>query len=441
MTDSLAEPVRQLLERGVRMSAPHMVYVDPAVPPNAVAPGVVLHPGTRLTGATISIGPECVIGGEAPATVADCQLGRGVQLAGGYFNESTFLDGARMGSGGHVRPGTLLEEGASGAHAVGFKQTVLLPFVTTGSLVNFCDCLMAGGSDAHRHSEVGSSYIHFNFTPHGDKATASLIGDVPRGVMLEGAPIFLGGQGGLVGPARIGFGTVIPAGVVWRGDVLAERRLVEAGREGQGVGRDDDSAAGRSHGPVVGRHDDPMVGWNDSPSAASQSFQMGAYRAIDRIVRNNLIYIGNIRALTAWYLLVRRPFMEADPYTHACLTGALARLEHILGERIRRLADLAERMLPSIKLVTAASGGTVTPYYVAQQLVLADGWPSMAAHLARDPLESNAGASGRQELLAALELGDRGDYLTTVRSLAPAAKAAGTAWLQAIVDEVAHVWH
>ena len=122
-----------------------------------------------------------------------------------------------MGLGAQVREGCLLEEEANGAHCVGLKQTILFPFVTLGSLINFCDCLMAGGTSRKDHSEVGSSYIHFNYTPDGDKTTASLFGDVPRGVMLEpaadlpGRPgrrgragaggLRHGGRGGL-GPAR-----------------------------------------------------------------------------------------------------------------------------------------------------------------------------------------------------------------------------------------------
>lgn len=77
-----------------------------------------------------------------------------------------------MGSGAHVRGGTILEEEANGAHTVGLKQTILMPFVTLGSLINFCDVLLAGGTSRTNHSEVGSSYIHFNFTPDGDKTTA-----------------------------------------------------------------------------------------------------------------------------------------------------------------------------------------------------------------------------------------------------------------------------
>jgi bifunctional UDP-N-acetylglucosamine pyrophosphorylase/glucosamine-1-phosphate N-acetyltransferase len=102
-----------------------------------------------------------------------------------------------------VRAGTIFEEQASIAHTVGLKQTILFPFVTLGSLINFCDCFMAGGTSRENHSEVGSSYIHFNYTPNQDKATASLIGDVPHGVMLNQNPIFLGGQGGWWGLAAL----------------------------------------------------------------------------------------------------------------------------------------------------------------------------------------------------------------------------------------------
>jgi len=108
-------------------------------------------------------------------------IGPGVELKGGYCRSSLFLDGAAVGSGAQVREGCILEEGARGGHCVGLKQTILFPFVTLGSLVNFCDCLMAGGTGKKDHSEVGSSYIHFNYTPEQDKANPSLIGDVPQG--------------------------------------------------------------------------------------------------------------------------------------------------------------------------------------------------------------------------------------------------------------------
>ena len=118
-----------------------------------------------------------------------------------------------------------MEEQASIAHTVGLKQTILFPFVTLGSLINFCDCFMAGGTSRKDHSEVGSSYIHFNFTPNQDKATASLIGDVPCGVMLDQKPIFLGGQGGIIGPCRLTYGLTAAAGTIVRKDELRPDRL------------------------------------------------------------------------------------------------------------------------------------------------------------------------------------------------------------------------
>jgi UDP-N-acetylglucosamine/UDP-N-acetylgalactosamine diphosphorylase len=165
---SLPQKVRALLDRGVSMPLPSTVEVANDVDPLRIAPGCVIHAGCRLRGAELSIGPYCELGAEAPATVENCQLDEGVKLKGGFFSGATFLTAASMGSGAHVRPGTLLEEEASGAHAVGFKQTILFPWVTAGSLINFCDVLMAGGTSREDHSEVGSSYIHFNYTPHGD---------------------------------------------------------------------------------------------------------------------------------------------------------------------------------------------------------------------------------------------------------------------------------
>ena len=49
---------------------------------------------------------------------------------------------------------------------------------------------MSGGTSRRDHSEVGSSYIHFNFTPDGDKTTPSLFGDVVHGVLLDQPAVF-----------------------------------------------------------------------------------------------------------------------------------------------------------------------------------------------------------------------------------------------------------
>ena len=207
------EKIVQLLNKGVHIPNPLTLDIGDEVTVDQISSnGVMIYPGCRIYGAGTVISSGVQLGKEGPVTVDNCQLGPSVELKAGYVNKSVFLEKANMSSGAHVREGCILEEEANGAHCVGLKQTILFPFVTLGSLINFCDCLMAGGTSRKDHSEVGSSYIHFNFTPDGNKTTASLFGDVPRGVMLNQPAIFLGGQGGVVGPARLGFGTVVAAG-------------------------------------------------------------------------------------------------------------------------------------------------------------------------------------------------------------------------------------
>ena len=86
-----------------------------------------------------------MVGSEGPATIVNSVIGEEAEVASGYVAGSVLLGKARIGSNGHVRPGTLLEEEASTAHAVGLKHTILMSFVTLGSLINCCDCLISGG--------------------------------------------------------------------------------------------------------------------------------------------------------------------------------------------------------------------------------------------------------------------------------------------------------
>jgi bifunctional UDP-N-acetylglucosamine pyrophosphorylase/glucosamine-1-phosphate N-acetyltransferase len=232
MADRNHERVERLIERGVSIPAPGGVEIGEEVDLDRIATqGVVFHAGTKVFGAKTLISRGVRLGREGPVTVDSCSVGPGVSLKGGFFESAVFLKGVGHGARRPRQGGTILEEQASGAHTVALKQTILFPFVTLGSLVNFCDCFMAGGTDRKNHSEVGSSYIHFNFTPNQDKATASMLGDVPGGVMLNQDPIFLGGQGGLVGPCRLAYGTVVAAGTVWRKDEPRPTGCFSAGRE------------------------------------------------------------------------------------------------------------------------------------------------------------------------------------------------------------------
>jgi hypothetical protein len=411
MSDALkiSQPVQNLLNRGVIIPCPFSVEVEKTVNPGRISPGVIIHTGCRIAGATTSIGPGSELGKEAPVALDECQLGHNVQLKGGFFSGATFLDGANLGSAAHVRPGTLLEEGANGAHAVGLKQTIFLSFVTAGSLINFCDALMAGGTGRKNHSEIGSSYIHFNFTPHQDKATPSLIGDVPHGVFLDQPPIFLGGQGGLVGPSRIAYGTVIAAGTICRQDILEQGNFFVA-----------------SEAATKGRVLTSL-----------------AYRGINRIVVNNLIYIGNLWALHAWYRLVRMRVMSTDVFRQACHIGALAQIEDGLKERIKRLKELkelVEKRALSLKRKRTEAGEDPPPRNQLQRQAFVSGWPEMEERLTTGP-PADLGAADLNAFLKKWEQADiSSGYIEAVNALSPSARKAGVAWLQQIVDSAAALW-
>jgi UDP-N-acetylglucosamine/UDP-N-acetylgalactosamine diphosphorylase len=397
-----ARRVQELLRRGVVLPVPESVEIGEEVNLERIAPGVVIHAGCRVRGARTSMGPGSVLGREAPLTLEDCQLGHGVELRGGYCAGSTFLDGVQVGSSAHIRPGTLLEEQASCAHAVGLKQTVFLAFVVTGSLANLCDLLVAGGRSRREHTEIGSSYVHFNFTPHNDKATASLVGDVPQGVFYDRPPIFLGGQGGLVGPARIAYGVVVPAGLVWRGDALEP---------------------------------DTMVAVPPSAVGQTRPFVRGAYRSIRRVVHANLMYIGNILALRAWYRQVRAPFMSADPYRRACWEGALERLDEIFRERIKRLEELAGKMEMSIHLARTDPRCALPEGLLDEQQRLAALWPTMRAKLETMDVDPAPAA-----LLDAVTATAAQSWPEVVATIPEPVRDQGRAWLQRVVDRCTALW-
>ncbi len=378
---SHSDLVADLLEKGVRLTNPASIeFGDDVNAAQISGDGVTIHGGCRIRGAKTVISAGCTLGAEGPVTIEDSQLGPGVDLKGGYFSKSVFLAGANMGLGAHVREGTILEEQANGAHCVGLKQTILFPFVTLGSLINFCDALMAGGTSRSDHSEVGSSYIHFNFTPDGNKTTASLFGDVPRGVMLDQQPIFLGGQGGAVGPIHTGFGTVVAAGSVLRGDSDADGMLVIP----------------------------------EPPQAHVRPLTPHTYRQLPRIMIRNLNYVASLDALEAWYRAVRQPFFADQELGEQVYAGALAALASGRRERLKRLEVLVSHL--------DSSPGHDELRAKAREIFEIFGSVESAVPSALDA-----------ELTASREAGS--EYLAAIKALTPEARKAGVEWLQDEVDQ------
>ncbi|RLB88413.1 MAG: UDP-N-acetylglucosamine pyrophosphorylase [Deltaproteobacteria bacterium] len=394
-----------LIRKGVKIPMPQTVLIaDDVVLDRIAGEGVVIYPGCRIFGEKTLIMPGAKLGHDGPVTVEDCQIGTDVELKGGVFQRSVFLEKVTMGYGAQVRAGCILEEEAKGGHTVGLKQTILFPFVTLGSLINFCDCLMAGGTSRTNHSEVGSSYIHFNYTPNQDKATPTLIGDVPRGVMLNQPPIFLGGQGGIVGPVRVEYGTVIAAGVVHRKDAFGKGKLL------------------LGHAPV---------------NRATMHYP-GMYRNVKYRVINNINYIANLMALKQWYIGVRSPFFKTDSMGEMLYAGVLEKLEMALNERIKRFKTLAEKMPESAaeyrKVMKTKADDTI----LRQKQALFDRWQDLEALFTRYR-GYEGDASRREPFLEKIAnlIKEKGcNYLPVIRSLDKTWSAKGTKWLQGIVDTI-----
>lgn len=383
------DKILQLLNKGVKIPNPLSIDIGEEVDIERISgTGVKIYPGSRIYGAKTVICPEAKIGAEAPATIDDCQVGPKVELKGGYFGRAVFLEKANMGSGSQVREGCILEEEAGGAHCVGIKQTILFPFVTLGSLINFCDCLMSGGISRKNHSEVGSSYIHFNFTPDGNKSTASLIGDVPRGVMLNQPAIFLGGQGGIVGPVRLGYGNVVAAGSILRNDCLEDNQLIIAG----------------SHRGSV------------------KNFTPNLYKNLARIISNNIIYLGNLLALEEWYKNIRKSFFTGREFGNLMYEGLMEKMILAKKERINRLKAIVEKV----------------PDDTGERKELKDNIEKICELFTVN--SHKAGIEKQRDVFLDsfnnFTKDKTKDYVKIIQSLPPSISRQGTSWLQGIIDTV-----
>lgn len=391
MKNSSQAAIAHLIDKGVVLPNPESVEIGENVNLDRISgDDVTLFSGTKIYGPETLILKGATLGREAPVTVDNCYIGPQSELKGGYFKNAVFLKKAAMGYGAHVREGTILEEFSGGAHTVGLKQTILFPFVMLGSLINFCDCLMAGGTGKKDHSEVGSSFIHFNFTPNQDKATASLIGDVPRGVWLNQRPIFLGGQGGLVGPCRLEYGTITGAGTINRKDELRPNRLIVDG-------------GGRS---------------------INIAYSPNQYAALSRIVTNNIIYSANLIALLSWYTYIRALFVGPD-FPRELLDGLIKTLNTGISERIKRLRELAGKTAGQSKASFASS------------------WPRMEERFdtLRQPdapefEDLNYMRDGVAKMVAD-EIKTHGkEYIPVIQGVTHEQTETGQQWLQNIVDKI-----
>lgn len=416
-----------LAGQGVRLPSPAHVAIGVEVPLEAVAPGAELCPFTRLHGATTrvdagavigasgpatlensQIGADAVIGRLGPVTLRECTVGPGTVLGCGVAEQAVFLGKEASdpdfttGYGFRVRSGSLYEEDASTAQHTDTKMTLLFPWVTLGSNLNFCDILVAGGTgpELGEFSEVGSGVIHFNFTPRGDKATGSRLGNVLDGVFLDQPRLFVGGNASLVGPLTGAFGAVTSAG----------GRYARTLRPGLNPSQ-------------------PLP-----HPAGPREFPLEVYGSVRRVFTQQVLLIAELAALEAWYTHVRAHLASGDAARSALYAQGAEMVRLNLAERIRQLGALAQRMEVSVAHLEAAAQADAR---IAQQRALLEAWPRLEAELSDRARRQQPPPAEFLQALDAASAAGKGAYTATIQALSPAGREAGRAWLQDIVQRVA----
>jgi predicted nuclease of restriction endonuclease-like RecB superfamily len=119
----------------------------------------------------------------------------------------------------------------------------------------------------------------------------------------------------MVGPVRLGYGTMVAAGTILRNDSLADNKLI----------------VGKSYKDLV------------------TNYTPYLYAGLSRILGNNMIYLANLVALEQWYIHVRQEFFSRQGFGPFMHEGALEKLSLAKQERVRRLEAMAEKMPTSLE--------------------------------------------------------------------------------------------
>lgn len=374
--------VESLQRRGVDVWGPERVYISGDVNLDAIEPAAVIRQAT-LSGKDLSIAAGAVIGTSGHAEVSDCQIGPDAELGAGLYQGATLLNGVKVRGFAEIRPGTLLEEEVDIAHSVALKNTTFTACCVAGSLINFCDLFLTGGTSRKDHTEIGSGAIHYNFDPRGDK-WGSLLGSI-RGVLLRSDPVFIGGTCGLIGPLEVGLGAVTAANCTIRKDVPANT-LVST----------------------------------DDRAVSIPNFDRMSYGSLKRPFSVTAKLVATLRALEAWYELVRLP--HAPPSERHLYEFALTRIGVQAQERIDRLAKIVA------KLEVGAPASSV--WIRAEHRQLVQGWPSLRNRL-QQPVKPQPPPTRFTQAYAEARASGQG-HLAALKA-ADACAAEAEDWLEGIV--------
>jgi len=198
----------ELMAAGVTLVDPTTTFIEADV---QIGPDTIIHPGVTIEGTT-TIGAACEIQGNV--RIADSELGDRVTV-----NNFCLIVGARVADGvaigpfAHLRPESVVGEGARVGNFVELKKTTL----GAGSKVNHLSYL--GDATVGARVNVGAGTITCNYDGVNKHQT----------VIEDGA--FIGSDTQLIAPVTVGKGAYVGAGSSITEDVPAGSLGIARGRQ------------------------------------------------------------------------------------------------------------------------------------------------------------------------------------------------------------------
>jgi UDP-N-acetylglucosamine/UDP-N-acetylgalactosamine diphosphorylase len=221
--------------------------------------------------------------------------------------------------------------------------------------------------------------------------------------MLQEPPIFLGGQGGIVGPLKIAYGTVIPAGVICRQDFKAEGML-----------------------------------WSSPASPGKKKeFIAGVSGDISRKVNYNIVYVANLLALRQWYSYVRREFFIREKYGNDLYCGALNVLTAAVAERIKQMSLFAQNAENSVAAGSKKMKQGLSDSVKRTSKLFLQNWPQMQEYLSGNN-EDKISLKVKERFVKIMQnqSGKGLSYLEAIQTLQPMQVQEGKDWLNKIVEDI-----
>ena len=198
----------ELMASGVTIVDPATTYIDDDV---QVGADTVIHPGVILEGQT-RIGSACEI--HANVRISDSELADRVTVNNFCLITGTRIaDGASVGPFAHLRPDTVVGEGAKIGNFVELKKTSL-----------------GAGSKANHLSYLGDATIGSNVNVGAGTITCNYDGERKHPTVIEDGA-FIGSDSQLIAPVTVGKGAYVGAGSSITQDVPAGSLAIARGRQ------------------------------------------------------------------------------------------------------------------------------------------------------------------------------------------------------------------